>query len=224
MKRMNRDARGITLTELIISISVISILSIVLMNFMVNWLQQHSVTQTRAELLTTAQDTLDSITNDIRLSSAADLNNRILDTHAPGAPANQQSWASNASTLVLASAVEDTSGNIVFSDPANYTSEKNNTIFFVNNGVLYRRVLAAAVTDNKSRTTCPAANADADCPADRKLAENVVSFQVNYFNAQNQEVAPTDARSIQLAITLRKSAFGQPIESSDKTRMVFRND
>lgn len=224
MKSFIKNQSGISLAELLIAISIISILSFILMNFMVNWIEQHSITQSRAALLTDAQDTLDFVSDTIRLSSAADQNNRWQDPNSPGAPANQFSWQSNANTLVLASAVEDTNGNIIFSDPSNYTSQKNNQIFFVSGGVLYRRTLAASVANNKSKTTCPAASASSTCPADRKLAGNVTSFSVRYLNAENQEVQPTNARSVELSLTLQKSLFGQMIESSDKTRMVFRND
>ncbi len=223
MRLTRLNSSGVTLTEVIISITIISILSLVLMNFMVNWLQQHLVTQTRADLLTHAQDTLDQVTNDIRLASAADAQNRILDSNAPQAPADRQSWRSNSSVLVLATAVEDAGSNIIFSDPANYISEKNNVIYFVQNNVLYRRVIASSVANNKAKTTCPQLAASESCSADRAMAENVVGFTVRYFNAQNQEVQPADARSVQLEIKLRKSAFGQMIESTDKTRMVFRN-
>lgn len=215
---------GVTLVELLITISLISILSLVLMNFMVEWVKQYAITQTRANLLTTAQDSLDIVTDSIRLSAAADQNNRWQDPHAPSAPSNQLSWQSNSTTLVLASAVEDTNGTILFSDPLNYTSHKNNQIFFVNNGVLYRRILAAPVTGNSQKSTCPSASTTSECPADRKLAENVSAFSVNYLNAENQVVSPPNARSIELTLTLRKRQFNQDIESVDKTRMVFRND
>lgn len=217
------DSNGIGLSEIIVTLAIISIFSLVLMNFMVNWLQQYIVTQTRTELLMQAQDTLDQVTNDIRLSSAADAQNRLLDQNAPGAPSNQQSWASGSSQLVLASAAEDTDSNIIFSDPAQYISEKNNVIFFVEDGTLYRRVLAAPVADNKARTTCPIEVASATCPKDRVMAQGVTSFTVSYFNIHNEVVSPSNARSVQLEITLSKDAFGQTIESSDRTRMVFRN-
>ncbi len=222
MRKLNQS--GLTLVELMLSLTVVSILAIVVMNFMVNWLQQHSITQARSELLTSAQDSLDLISDSIRLSSAADQNNRWQDPNAPSAPANQLSWQSTSTTLVLASAVENTAGDILFSDPANYTSHKNNQIFFVQNGTLYRRMLASPVASNKSKTSCPANLATSSCPADRRLAQNVSSFEVKYFNSENAEVQPTNARSIQLFITLRKTVFGQQIESNDKTRMVFRND
>ncbi|MFO0971187.1 MAG: prepilin-type N-terminal cleavage/methylation domain-containing protein [Candidatus Saccharimonadales bacterium] len=221
MKKLNQQ--GVTLVEVIISITIISVLSLVLMNFMVNWLQQHLITQTRSALLTQAQDTLDQVTNDIRLASGADAQNRILDDNAPNAPTNRQSWRSGNAVLILATAAEDKNRNIIFSDPVQYISEKNNVIYFVNNATLYRRVLAASVADNRERTTCPLSAANNICSSDRKMAEYVTEFRVRYFNAENQEVQPEDARSVQLEIKLRKKAFGQTIESTDRTRMVFRN-
>ena len=217
---------GITLVELMITCSVVAIVSMIMMNFMANWLQQNPQTQGRAELLANAQNALDQIGNDIRLSAAADQNNRWLDSYAPNAPSDLQSWNSNATTLVLASAVEDTSGNIVFSDPANYTSQKNNFIYFVKNNILYRRTLAATgVNNNKLKTTCPASNATSACPADLVLAKNITNFNVKYFDANNNEVTPTNARSVELsAVSLQKTVYNKPIQVTYKTRTVFRND
>jgi prepilin-type N-terminal cleavage/methylation domain-containing protein len=223
MKLNLQDQRGVTLIELLITMTVVSVLAIVAMNFMVNWFRQNAITQTRAVLLAESQDALDFIADSIRLSSAADETNRYQDPNSLGAPSDLFSWKSNQSTLVLASAAEDTSGNILFSDPANYTSYKNNQIYFVNNEALYRRTLAASVAGNKAKTSCPTAKATASCPVDRRIASNVSSFSVKYLDAQNQQVTPPNARSIELSITLRKKIQNQWIESSDKTRMVFRN-
>jgi type II secretory pathway component PulJ len=223
MIRIKNNQSGISLVELLLTMTIVSILSIVLMNFMTNWFRQNAITQTRASLLTNSQDALDIITDNIRLSSAADLNNRFQDPYSPSAPSNQLSWQSNASTLILASAVENTSGSIVFSDPSNYTSYKNNLIFFVKNGILYRRTLAAPVTGNKVKTTCPATNKSAACPSDRMLAQNVQSLSIQYLSAENQVVSPSNARSIELTLVLSKKAFGQTLTANDKARMVFRN-
>lgn len=222
MRRVKLNQSGISLVELMLTLSIVSILAIVVMNFMVGWLEQYAISQTRAALLTNAQNAIDEMGDVIRLSSAADQNNRWPDANAPD---NQFGWASDSSTLVLASAVEDTSGTVIFSDPSNYTSQKNNQIYFVENGVLYRRVLAAPdVADNKLTTSCPSVSVTPTCPADRKLTDNVTNFTVKYYNAENQEVVPTDARSIELSLTLEKKKFSQLIQSVYKTRMVFRND
>jgi Tfp pilus assembly protein PilE len=221
MKKLN--SRGISLVELLITITVVSIMAIVIMNFMVNWLQQYAITETRSALLTDAQTAVDQMVDAVRLSSSADDDNRWPDTNPP-TTGNQFSWTSTSSRLVLASAVENTSNQIVFSDPANYTSQKNNLIFFVSNNALYRRSIAAPVQDNKLKTSCPANKASASCPADLRLARNVSNFSVKYFDGNNVEVAPTDSRSIEISLTLQKRRFSQLIQSVYKTRMVYRND
>ena len=224
MKTKRLDIKGLTIVELLVTCVIISIMSIVMVDFLGNWIEQYAISETRTALLSDAQNALDRITDTIRLSSAADQNNRWEDINAPNAPSDLLSWASGASTLVLASAVEDTSGAIVFSDASNYTSQKNNQIYFVQNGVLYQRTLAAPVSNNKVKTTCPGSAASAACPADKKLTENVSAFLVKYYNAENQEVAVTDARSIEMSITLTKTAYKQQIQRTYTTRMVFRND
>ncbi|MCA9309072.1 hypothetical protein KC973_01730 [Candidatus Saccharibacteria bacterium] len=222
MRRINIS--GMTITELLVTCVVVSIMSVVIVDFLGNWTKQHAISETRSTLLAEAQTALDTVTDAVRLSAAADQNNRWEDDNAPDAPSDLLSWASNADTLVLASAVEDTSGNIIFSDPLNYTSQKNNQIFFVNNGVLYRRILAAPEGDNALATSCPESAATASCPADRNLAESVTNFSVKYYDGSNQEVIPTDARSVELSITLGTTKYDQQISETYSTRMVFRND
>lgn len=214
---------GLTIIELLVTCMIISIMSIVLVSFLGSWTEQHAISETRVGLLADAQNALDYITDKVRLSASADQNNRWQDASAPGAPGNLLSWSSGGNTLILAAAEEDKSGNIVFSDALNYTSQKNNLIFFVRNGVLYQRVLAAPGSNNALTTSCPAASATASCPADRRLASNVQSFSVKYYDASNAEVAPTSARSVALTLTLSKKAYKQQVTETYTTRMVFRN-
>ena len=215
------NQQGFTVVELAISISVTGILLALIFGFMTSSLQQYSNDTNRANLLNSAQAGFERITNDIRLSANADTNNRWPDTYAP---VDTFGWSTDADTLVLATATEDTSGNIIFADPANYVSQKNNVIYFLQDGTLYRRVLAASVANNAAKTSCPAANATATCKADRIILENVKEFQVKYFDEQNVEVAPDDARAIQLYAKLEKKAFSEPVSVDYTTRMVFRND
>lgn len=221
MKQLNQA--GFTLVELTVSCVMVAIMSMILINFLGDWVRQNALTSARVSLLNDAQVALDAIGDNIRQSAAADQNNRWLDANAPGAPASQQSWQSDSSTLILATAAQDSNNNILFSDPANYTSHKNNYIYFVSGGILYVRTLAAPVTGNKAVTSCPKSAATSSCPQDRSLTTNATNFNVKYFNNANQEVTPTNARSIELGLTLQTKKYGQAIQVSHKTRMVFRN-
>lgn len=224
MRQLRLNSSGVTLIELLVTSTLISIISIIMVSFLGNWTAQHAISETRTNLLADAQNALDRITDVVRLSAAADATNRIEDEHAPEAPENVYSWSSGANTLVLASAVENQAGDIVFSDPLNYTSQKNNHIYFVKNGNLYQRILASGDDGNRLKTSCPQEFATANCPADRLLAKNVSSFVVKYYNGENEEVTPTDARSIEVSLTLQQQAYKQLISESYNTRMVFRND
>lgn len=219
MKRQS----GFTLVESIIALTVTSILVFIIISFMTNSLVGYARANTRSDLLNEAQVALDIIGRDIRLSGNADTNNRWPDAYAPAAP-DDFSWTSDQDTLILATAAEDENRNIIFADPAEYISEKNNNIFFIENNKLYKRVLASPVTGNSAATTCPSAQATPACPADKELLSNITSYTVTYLNEQNQEVIPTEARSIEISVTLLKTQYSQPVSVDYTTRMVFRND
>lgn len=225
MRYTTSNSSGFTLVEVVVSLTIAGVLVGIVMGFMINSLTQYSIAGARAELLNEAQIALDIAANDIRLSANADANNRWPDDNAPGAPGNTLSWVSDNSTLVLATAAENASGDILFSDAANYISEKNNSIYFVSDRKLYKRVLAAPdVPGNTAVTTCPGSIATATCPADRLLLQNVEAFSVTYYNAQNQEVTPANARSLELYVKLKVNRYPNSVLAEYRTRMVFRND
>lgn len=219
----SQSQSGMTVPELVVAITVTALLSTVLLVFMTDNLRTSSKQFARQELLSDARIGLDKVANEIRRSSVTDSSNRWNDTHAPGAPLNPLSWTSNGTTLVLASSAVHTSGNVMFDDALNYVTLKNNVIFFTRDGILYRRTLAAPTPGNSAKTTCPAANASASCPADAIVMRNVSEFTVRYINADDAVVAPSDARAIELKITLSDDVFGEAVSASYTTRMVFRN-
>lgn len=223
MNRLTRAAqRGFTLVELMVATAITGVLIIVIMSFVSDSLVQSDMANKRADMLQDAHFALDAATNDIRLSSHALAENRWPDEHAPGAPGDEMSWRSNANTVILDTAALDGDRNVIFEDPLHYTSAKNNRIYFVQDGVLYRRILAAPVDGNASQTSCP--DGTNGCPSDSVMARNVKSFTVRYYDAQNAEVTPVDARSLELTLTLETKPYGRTVEASYSTRTVFRNE
>jgi type II secretory pathway component PulJ len=219
MKRL--DSGGYTLIEVTIALVVTGVLIFSILNFTTNTLVQFSESEARSNFLSGAQTALDIANNDIRLSASADENNRWEDSNAPG---GVYGWQSDSDTLVLATAVEDNNGDIIFADPSEYISEKNNVVYFISNGALYKRVIAAPIANNSAITTCPAAEATSSCPADKKLLEDVSNFSVKYIDGVGDEVAPTSARSVELTVDLYTEEFSRPISVNYTTGMVFRND
>lgn len=225
MKRFMNQS-GYTLTEIMVVVAITSLLMMVFMSFTTNSLVTTSVESARSDLLREAQQALDTISKDIRLSSNADDLNRHPDDHNPNAAITPFGWESNETTLILAAAAMDSNRNIIFEDPLHYSSLKNNQIYFVQNGTLYKRTLAADHIDNTSRTSCPSTATTPECPADNALINgHVQQFAIRYLNADDSEVdIPTEARSVELSISLKATKFGRDIETSYVTRTVFRNE
>lgn len=223
---MNRlqvvGTRGVTLVELMISIVITGILVSVVIMFTVSNLSGFSATSIKENLLAQAQTGLNTMNDSILLAGAADVNNRIADSNGPGAPTNLFGWTGGSQTLILATAAEDTSGNILFSDASKYISYKNNVIYYLSGTTIYKRTLAASVSGNKAKTTCPASAASASCPADPVILQNVSAFSVTYLDKTNASVTPGNARGIEMTVTLKDKRFNTHVDY--KTRSVFRND
>lgn len=220
LKRSSQN--GFTLVEMLVTLILISILSLTIANFIADWLQTANLSQVRATLLSNAQDAIDNVSEDIRLSGSADATNRWPDANGPGG--NQFGWASNSSTLVLGR-IATTSGNdVIYTDLAKYISQKDNVVYYVSNKKLYQRIIAADDPNTSATTTCPPASATASCPADRKIAQDVTNFTVTYYDANDAVVQPDNARAVQLSITLTETQGGQNVSATYTTRMVFRNE
>lgn len=219
-----RYTAGFTMVEVLVTVSVTTTVLLVIGTFMTHSLQTTTLETANATILHEVQLTLDAVANDVRLSANADQNNRNPDANSPGGSANQFGWASDTSTLVLATAATTSSHNIIFSDPANYVTTKNNIVYFVSDGTLYKRIIAASATGNSAKTTCPATKVTETCPGDKELLHNVSVFGIRYVDGSNNTVLPTSARSVEISLTAARTQYKQTQSASYTTRMVFRND
>lgn len=222
MKQFFRNQSGLTLVELMVVSTVTGMLIFIIMSVTSRMLVDNAVINARSDALLEAQIALDNIGRDIRLSANVDEHNRWEDDNAPGG-SDPYSWESNDSTLILATAALDSNKNIIFSDPLHYITSKNNNIYFVQNGTLFKRILADPTEGNAATTTCPPDLSD-NCPDDRELIHDVKNFSVRYFNNQNEEVEPALAQSIELTIVIETVKYNQTITTNYTTRTVFRNE
>lgn len=212
---------GMTLIELLVAATITAALFIGLATFTANYLGNNAVEMARSELLTDNMAILDQITDDIRQSSGADVDNRYADANAPEAPVDQLSWHSDASTLVLATVATDTERNILYEDEVQYIPSVNNTIYFASDGVLYRRILAGSMSGNTAVTTCPVDMTE--CTHDRTMSRHVSQFSLRYLDEDDAVVAASDARSVEVTLGLSTDRYGQTITSVYTVRTVFRN-
>lgn len=215
---------GYSLVEVLVTTVVIAILITIIAGFSVNSFFNYSINAARANLLADTNLAIDIINSDVRLSANVDLNNRWEDANAPGAPDNELSWESTEDVLVLATAASDSDGDLLFVDASNYITEKNNHIYYVQDGQLLRRIITSSSPENGASTTCPPSVADATCPADSVFAENVQNFTVSYIDRAGNVTTPDEARAVEVSLELAAERFGRTISVSQDTRMVFRNE
>lgn len=219
------NSKGFTIVELLVSIVLASFALIGISTFVTNTLVNNAVATARSDTLREVQLALDIIARDMRLSANVDVINRWEDPNSPDAVAtNNYGWSSGAGTLILAKAALDQDGDVLFQDATNYLTYKDNNVYFVENGTLYRRVLAATVANNRATTTCPLAAVSVSCPADSKLIDGVTGFNLTYLDNQDAEVAAGQARSVEVSLSVSKQAFGRTILTNYSTRTVFRNE
>jgi len=215
---------GFTLVELMVVMVVTTVMIVVIMAFFLNNLARSSQESTKAQILSEVQSTLDAVSTDIRLSSNADATNRNPDANSPSGGPTGYGWQSNASTLVLVTAAKTANHQMIFSDAANYITAKNNIVYFVSDGTLYKRIIADTVSGNAAVTTCPASKVTGSCPADKVMLHNVSNFSVSYVDASNNTVTPANARAVQISLAASKTSYRETVSASYTTRMVFRND
>jgi prepilin-type N-terminal cleavage/methylation domain-containing protein len=225
MRRLHADQHGFTLTELLAAIAITAILMIGVMTFLVNTIANNSVDTARADLLREAQLSLDIMTRDIRLSASVDSSNRWEDDNSPNAPSTGGfGWESDDDTLILATAAEDANDNILFQDISHYITYKNNVVYFLSDGSLYRRTIAGDIANNSATTSCPADEETPACPADRELVKHVSDFTVRYLDGDDLEVEASLARSVEVTLDLSREKYGRTIDATYSTRTVFRNE
>lgn len=222
VRKKKLTQKGFTLIELLVVMIIIGVLSLALTNFVFVWLQEAAISNARATLLQNAENALDTVTNDVRLSGSVDTENRWPDANGPGG--NQFGWTSGSSTLILAKVAMTSSNQVIFSDPAEYITQKDDEIYYLSGTTLYRRTLASTSTGDAAVTTCPPADATKSCPADLTIAKGVSSWSVAYYDENGDVTTAADARSVQVAITLSENVDAQTLSESYTTRMVFRND
>lgn len=215
-----KNQSGFTLIELIIVMLVMSILSLSLAAFITDWLVVSGQENANSALQSTAESALDQVTTDIELSGSVDQTNRWPDPNGPG---GIYGWQSGSQTMILAHIATNSSGNVIFIDSSDYITQKDDYIYFLSGSTLYRRILSSGTSGDTAVTTCPPAIATSSCPPDTTIATGVTSWSVSYFDASNNSVTPSDARSVQLSITISTTYAGHTVKASYTTRMVFRN-
>lgn len=176
----------------------------------------------RARLGGESQNILRSVTEELRQSSSIRTTNTNPDPNAPGGI-----WTTSNENLILiiSTPALDTSNNFIMNAQTGYPYQ-NEIVYFVSNGILYKRYIAnQSATDNRIRTSCPQNASSATCPPDIEMTSHFKAMSFVFYD-QNNDVT-TDipvARSILLNIDLERQVYGEPVTFNNSIRITIRNN
>lgn len=215
-----RNQSGFTITELMVSVAIAAIASMLMVTAFVYTYGSVVVEQTRASMTRDSQVFLRRVVEDIRLSNQILETNTITDANSPSG-----GWVTNnpADILIATSPATNSERELIF-DPITGYPYQHEVVYFSNDGKMYRRFLRNNLAlDSTQNTTCPAGTTG--CPSDAELVGNVASLLFEFFDINDDPtVVASEARSVKISVSLQKKVYGQDIETTNSTRITLRND
>jgi prepilin-type N-terminal cleavage/methylation domain-containing protein len=221
-----RSQKGVTLLELLMSMAVLGILALIVSRFYVDRLIDYARNDSLIILQSNTKQALESLKRDIQSARTIETTNQWPDPNGPGG--NQFGWNSNngsPSTLVLAVPATNSTGNLIYVDPAHSGIHTNDVIYYVDSSkkLLYRRVIANPVAGNTARTTCPPPG-NAACPPDGQVIEDIANMVVTYFDTNNASTSiVANVYSLDVALSQSRNKFGRTYSNTLKSRATLRN-
>ncbi len=213
---------GFTLTELIISISLIGIISVSLLAIMTNYFVTITRNNVLIDMSVDSQNLLRSAVDELRYGAGVRDTNTIADPNGPGGGWN----TSNADFVIIIAVPAVDSNRDYIIDSTTGNPYNNELVYFKNGTTLYKRTLAnPSATGNSLQTSCPEALASASCPADKELNKYVKDMVFTLFDQDNVSTTdPLQARSVQIDLSLERDTFGEPITLDNNIRITLRNN
>ncbi len=224
-----KDAQGFTLLEVLISLPIATILSIILTTTMFNQYGQLLQGAARSRLRMEGEILLLSLEDELLFSTdfANGKSSDLADAYAPTG-----GWTYNTTptdTLIvyetaLTADRRDPDREFVYkrsgSCSSSYDIAINNLIYFTQPITgseyrkLYRRTLVPQYTTcgiNYKKQTCPPGTVVSPCTsADSLLSDKVIDFQVEYFDENNVSLsAPASAELVKLTLVLGEKIYGK---------------
>ncbi len=225
---MTRHEGGFSLLELLLAISITSILLLVGGNFVVDGTLSANIDYNRTIVQSNTKSAVDIVARTIRSSRSVQAQNSQPDPNPP-VSGNPYSWTGTAgtnATLILAVPARDTSGNLLYVDGLHNNLYTNDVIFYLDPSTnrLYKRTIANAVAGNVAKTTCPPSVATSSCPPDSVVVEDIASLTTGYFDDSNSPVAtPTGTESVSYSVKESRIIGSRTYSSSYSTITALRN-
>lgn len=220
-KRLVKEQAGFTLVELTVVVSVTSIVAVVFLGVITNYFVVITRNNELTDMTVNAQNLLRTTVENIRYGNGVEQTNTISD---PNAPSGGWNTSNTNFVIVIPVPAEDTSRNYI-TDPSTGSPYMNELVYYKSGTTLMERILAnPSAVGNALQTTCPANLVTSSCPADKTLATYVSSMTfVLYDQNAVTTTTPTQARSINIVLTMQRNAPISPLSVTSNIRVTLRN-
>ena len=220
-KRLVKEQAGFTLVELTVVVSVTSIVAVVFLGVITNYFVVITRNNELTDMTVNAQNLLRTTVENIRYGNGVEQTNTISD---PNAPSGGWNTSNTNFVIVIPVPAEDTSRNYI-TNPSTGSPYMNELVYYKSGTTLMERILAnPSAVGNALQTTCPANLATSSCPADKTLATYVSSMTfVLYDQNAVTTTTPTQARSINIVLTMQRNAPISPLSVTSNIRVTLRN-
>lgn len=212
---------GFTLVEVLVSISLASILAVGLFSIITTYFVAITRNNLLIDMTVDSQNLLRATVEELRYGAGVRQSNSISDANAPVGGWN----TSNANFVIIIAVPAVDSSRDYITDPLTGSPYNNELVYFKSGTTLYKRSLAhPAATGNTLQTSCPAGLATPSCPADKKLIEAVDDMVFTLYD--QDDAVTTDAllaRSVKIVLSMERETFGTPLTLENNIRVTLRN-
>lgn len=217
----HKNRFGFTITELVLSITISGILTVILFTATLYYYANTAQAETSTNLALESQTILTQLTEDIRLADSIASTNAISDANAPAG-----GWVTSdpSNVIIIEDPAVDSNRNIIYDDNTG-NPYRNEYIYFTSGNNMYKRILAnTAATGNTVVTSCPESASSSTCPPDRLFSDNVSNLNFTFYDSSGNTTADAaSARSVLLEVNMAKKSFGKTVTLNNSTRVTLRN-
>lgn len=219
--KIKRDQAGFTIVELVIAITVAGVLAVAIFIATFDYYADVNRSQAATDEALSSQTILNQMTNDIRLADSISSTNVITD---PNAPTGGWVTSNPSNVIIIESPATDSSRNIIYNPDTGFPY-RNELIYFISGGSMYKRVLAnTSATGNTAVTTCPQFLSSPSCPPDALFSDHVGNLSFTFYDSSGNTTSDAiKARSVQLDVDLSQTVYGRNVALSNQARITLRN-
>jgi Tfp pilus assembly protein PilE len=215
------ESRGFTVVELVVGITIGSVLFLAFMAAMTNYFVLITKNNAAIDMAANSQNLLRATVETLRVGDGVRQTNTISDANAPSGGWN----TSNTNFVIVIATPALNSARSYIIDPDTGGPYMNELIYYKSGTSLMERRLAnPSASGNSLATSCPASSSSSFCPPDKQLADFVKSMTFAFYDQDNNlTIDPALARLIKIDLSLGRTVFGSPISLNNNIQVTLRN-